>query len=310
MRNVLSECLAEYSLKDPNFILITGDHGYALFDRIRQVSPEKFLNLGIMEQMVISGAAGMAKVGLHPFCYGLSSFIILRAFEQIKFDVVLPKLPVKIIGDGAGLVYTSLGNSHQCAEDIALMNSLPQIEIFSPGDDKEMAICFSEFSNCKGPAYLRVGKADLGNYHAVDLDSTFPVFVKKYLNSKNLILSTGSMIKIANSLANDFNFDQISFSKISPLYRNDSEKKQILEILLKYNHIFTIEEHVTSGGFSTIIQSFLMDAKKNKGDSIKVTSFGLKSSFTTTAGGYQHALSQHELTLDNIKNKIKEEIKL
>src|ERR1700688_3235721 len=119
MRKAFSDALVDAARSDPRVLLLTGDHGYALFDAFRRYFPERFLNAGVAEQNMVGVAAGLAKSGLRPVVYGLSAFVPVRVLEQIKMDVCYESLPVIFAGDGAGVVYSTLGTSHQCTEDIA-----------------------------------------------------------------------------------------------------------------------------------------------------------------------------------------------
>ena len=121
MRNAFSKCLVEAGLRDPGVLLLTGDHGYALFDDFRRECPQQYINAGVAEQNMVGVAAGLAKGGFRPVVYGLSAFVPIRVLEQIKLDVCYEQLPVIFIGDGAGVVYSHLGSSHQSTEDVAAL---------------------------------------------------------------------------------------------------------------------------------------------------------------------------------------------
>src|ERR1043165_8337677 len=95
--------------------------------------------------------AALAKAGFRPCVYGLSAFVPVRVLEQIKLDVCYERLPVVFIGDGAGVVYSHLGSSHQCTEDIAALRALPHLSILSPADDLEMAACMELALTADGP---------------------------------------------------------------------------------------------------------------------------------------------------------------
>jgi len=165
MRDAFSDALVTAAKKDPKILLLTGDHGYALFDAFRKSCPEQYMNCGIAEQNMVGVAAGLAKAGFKPIVYGLASFVPIRVLEQIKIDVCYENLPVTFIGDGAGVVYAQLGTSHQSTEDIAALRAVPQIAIYSPGDRFELTACAEYIVGHPGPAYLRMGKADLGDVH-------------------------------------------------------------------------------------------------------------------------------------------------
>ena len=162
MRSAFSKAIVDAATADPKVLLLTGDHGYALFDEFRQRCPAQFINAGIAEQNMVGVAAGLAKAGFKPIVYGLSAFVPVRVLEQIKMDVCYENLPVVFIGDGAGVVYSSLGSSHQSTEDIAMLRPIPNIEILSPSDADEMAYVM-EHARAGGPA----GHANRADGHSV-----------------------------------------------------------------------------------------------------------------------------------------------
>src|SRR5438874_12723057 len=165
MREVFSQTLVALAQRDPRVVVLTGDHGYALFDEFRRVCPDQYLNAGVAEQNMVGVAAGLAKGGLRPVVYGLSAFVPIRVLEQIKLDVCYEQLPVVFIGDGAGVVYSTLGTSHQSTEDVAALRAVPHMGILSPADDLEMTECMRLAFAAGGPVYVRMGKADLGRAH-------------------------------------------------------------------------------------------------------------------------------------------------
>src|SRR5260221_13761575 len=127
MREAFAKALVRSAQADERVVLLTGDHGYTLFDEFRQVCPGQYLNAGVAEQNMVGVAAGLAKGGMRPIVYGLSAFVPVRVLEQIKLDVCYESLPVIFVGDGAGVVYSSLGTSHQSTEDIAALRAVPNL---------------------------------------------------------------------------------------------------------------------------------------------------------------------------------------
>ena len=166
MRNAFSAALVHAARKDPRVLLLTGDHGYALFDEIRRVCPDQYVNAGVAEQNMVGVAAGLAKGGFRPIVYGLSAFVPVRVLEQIKMDVCYESLPVIFIGDGAGVVYSTLGTSHQSTEDVAAARGVPGLSILSPADAAEMTAAMELALAADGPVYLRMGKSDLSVVHS------------------------------------------------------------------------------------------------------------------------------------------------
>src|SRR5438874_11729444 len=151
MREVFSQTLVALAQRDPRVVVLTGDHGYALFDEFRRECPGQYLNAGVAEQNMVGVAAGLAKGGLRPVVYGLSAFVPMRVLEQIKLDVCYEGLPVLFVGDGAGVVYSSLGTSHQSTEDVAALRALPRLAILSPADAAEMTACMGLALGAAGP---------------------------------------------------------------------------------------------------------------------------------------------------------------
>ena len=163
MRAAFSDALVRLAKADPNVLLLTGDHGYALFDEFRKQCPAQYINAGIAEQNMVGMAAGLARTGFRPIVYGLSAFVPVRVLEQIKLDVAHDGLPVIFIGDGAGFVYSHLGTSHQSTEDIACTRAVPQLSVYSPADRFEISMCMEMAYRSASPVYLRMGKSDRGH---------------------------------------------------------------------------------------------------------------------------------------------------
>ena len=290
MRELLSKLIADSALNDERVRVLSGDHGYALFDRIRSQSPEKFVNVGVAEQAMVGIAAGMATLGLRPIVYGLSAFVPIRVLEQIKLDVCFSKLPVIFIGDGAGLVYSTLGASHQAAEDIAVLRPLPEIKIFSPASSEELQASFEEARRYTGPTYLRIGKAD----RALKLDSKNllePITVDGYFTHRNtksrdLIIAHGAFSSLALNFAQRFQINSLSLAQLKP------EPLGLLSKLETFERIFVIEEHSRSGAlFSALAEMYFLSDQKHP----KILPFTLKEKFSDLCGDHQFALSEHAL---------------
>ena len=142
MREAFSQNLVDLVKNNPAVYVLSGDHGYALFDSLRKENPTHFINAGVAEQNMVGVGAGMAKTGLYPIMYGLCAFVPIRVLEQIKMDFCYENLPGLFIGDGAGVVYSHLGASHQSTEDVSALRGVPNISILSPADKYEFVACF------------------------------------------------------------------------------------------------------------------------------------------------------------------------
>lgn len=294
---MLAELIASNAERDPNFLVLSGDHGYALFDAVRSRRPGQFVNVGVMEQAMVGIAAGLAKTGHRPLVYGLAAFVPLRVVEQIKMDVCYSRLPVIFIGDGAGLVYSTLGSSHQCGEDIATLRCLPYIRIYTPCDSYEMLASFEDALTYGGPVYIRVGKSDRPAVNTSPLASVDSYFTHRLRNKDDAcIVSMGSMTAISQVVAAENGVAHLSVFRLKPLATNT------VALLAAFKRLIVIEEHSRYGGLA----STLTDAFVDQGvplPCIKVLS--LQDHFAEHCGSYQYALSEHDLSDTAIRNRVR-----
>ncbi len=307
MREKLSALITEYAVKNPKVLVLSGDHGYALFDSVRRERPDQFINVGVAEQGMIGVAAGLARTGFLPIVYGLSAFLPIRVLEQIKLDLCISKLPVLLLGDGAGLVYSTLGSSHQCGEDIAALRPMPGITIYSPADAAELEVTFREsMARPSGPTYIRIGKSDRPVVHKTPISEYDFVFTEKNSSANLLIIGTGSMSSTAATLAKELNAEALSFICIKPF------PKRLLPLLQKYEKIFVLEEHHRAGGlYSSLAENWLAESGQMPpgGKRPQFRSISLRDQFAIHCGGHDYALSEHGMETSQIRAFIQSEIR-
>ena len=293
MREILSNFLADSASENKNFYVFSGDHGYALFDKIRKTTPEQFINTGVTEQAMVGCAAGMAKTGKKVAIYGLACFIPMRVLEFIKMNICYENLPVIILGDGAGTIYTTLGASHQCGEDIACLKTLP-IKIFSPADKYEMEACLKAAYTLPMPSYIRIGKSDKPAIHSapIKLSEMIPVISK---SSETVILATGSMVSTAVEICQTKSFSLFSCPVLS-----FNDKSIFINELKKYKNIITMEEHSVHGGFGSTISDLI--SENNLG--ARLIKFGITEYFTKGCGSYEYAIQFHKLDKESILSRL------
>lgn len=141
---------------DPKTIFLTADTGAESLNLLRVKYPERIINVGIAEQNLIGLATGLALEGYHPIAYTITSFLIGRAYDQIKIGVCQMNLPITVVGIGPGVDYNYDGPTHHMTNDLALMRSLPNLTIFTPYD--EVIVAMSLLSFC--PTYIRLTKGN------------------------------------------------------------------------------------------------------------------------------------------------------
>lgn len=296
MRNAFSDALVSAAKADPRVLLLTGDHGYALFDPFRKACPNQYINCGVAEQNMVGVAAGLAKAGFRPVVYGLAAFVPVRVLEQIKIDVCYENLPVILIGDGAGLVYSHLGTSHQSTEDIACTRAIPELMVLSPADRFEMTAAMELAFRSESPVYLRMGKSDRGDVHAgpVELASGEPLQVRQGKNHIAM-LATGSMVRTALEVADqELDAHVWSVPSIKPL-----SAAAISEIAHEADCLITLEEHSVIGGLGAAIAEISSNPHPRP-----LCRIGIEDRFSSRCGTWDYLLTEHRIDTPSVKERI------
>lgn len=297
MRNAFSEALVRLAQADPKVLLLTGDHGYALFDEFRKVCPDQYINAGIAEQNMVGMAAGLARVGFRPFVYGLAAFIPIRTVEQIKLDIAHDNLPVVLLGDGAGFVYSHLGTSHQSTEDIACTRAIPGLEVLSPADRFEMTACMERAYEANKPVYLRMGKSDRGEIHASTITPLEPgrlLSVRKGRSDRPGLIATGSMVRTAVDLADELSLSVWSAPFLKPLLPDD-----VRLAASTTNTLVTIEEHSVFGGLGSAVTEITSEHEPTC-----VIRIGVPDRYSKHCGTYAYLLREHGLDDNTVRDKV------
>jgi transketolase len=298
MRDAFSDTIVRLAKEDPNVLLLTGDHGYALFDDFRKECPAQYINAGIAEQNMVGMAAGLARVGFRPIVYGLSAFVPVRVVEQIKLDIAHDQLPVILIGDGAGFVYSYLGTSHQSAEDIACTRAIPNLSVYSPADRFELRACMDLAYQSKASVYLRMGKSDRGDVHTGTLKAKVGrlLEVKPGQSGDVAFIATGSLVRTAMDIAADFYPDAAILSApfIKPI-----DSQQVTTICARSRAVVVLEEHSVLGGLGSVITEIACEFAP-----VRILRVGVKDRFSEHCGSYEYLLKEHGLDRLAIEQRV------
>ena len=138
MRKTCFETVLKLQKKNKKIIFVGSDLGPGFMKHSKDKVPERFFMEGVSEQAIVGMSAGLALEGYLPFVNTIATFLTRRCFEQIVIDLCHHDLPVKLIGNGGGLVYAPLGPTHQAIEDISILRTLPNMTILAPCDANEM----------------------------------------------------------------------------------------------------------------------------------------------------------------------------
>ncbi|MCP4265442.1 MAG: transketolase [Candidatus Brocadiaceae bacterium] len=306
MRNAYLTALHQLSKTNKNILALVADNGTIVYDKYREDFPDRFINFGISEANMVSVAAGLASCGKIPFAYTIANFLAFRAYEQIRNDVCMQKMNVKIVGIGVGFVYSYLGPTHHSTEDIAVMRVLPEMTIFSPCDPLETIKATNAAAQIVGPVYLRLTTG--GTPEIYKEDYGFQVGKGITLRDGNdiSIIATGSIVHEALQAVDTLEELGVSVRLINIHTIKPLDKDIILKAANETRAILTVEEHSISGGLGSCVAEVLAEEK------CVLHSFkrlGLNDVFPQGYGNYKEMKALNGLSKDDIVREAEKLIK-
>jgi len=156
MRRKFGKIISDLAKKDKKIVLLVGDIGYGIFDEFRKTNPDRFYNVGICEQSLISFASGLALEGLKPWVYTITPFLIERPFEQVKLDIDQQNVNVKLVGFAD---YPTLGPTHSELNGKKLMSLFKNIKSYFPIDSSQTEKIVNKCYKSNSPCFISL-KAD------------------------------------------------------------------------------------------------------------------------------------------------------
>jgi transketolase len=291
MRNAFADEVTRMAQADPRVVLLSGDIGNRLFDKLQAQSPHQFLNCGVAEQNMMSVAAGMGLSGLRPIVYTITPFTTLRCLEQIKVDVAYHQSPVIIVGTGAGLSYASLGPTHHSLEDFAIFRAIPYLQVLAPWDGLSLRACLRIAYEGGRPTYIRIGKKG-----ETDLCGDIPVpAIGEGLTLRQgrhlCILTVGTAAHEAGAAAALLEAEGVH-AEVVLTHTVKPTPTHLFESLLKRFHRFvTVEEHARVGGFGESFLSYIAMSGLQK----RLICLGTGDSFMPVVGSPAFARSYFQI---------------
>ncbi|MBN2052420.1 transketolase [Candidatus Woesearchaeota archaeon] len=302
MRNAFADELTKLAKDNKKIFTLSGDIGNRLFDKFKEVDPERFLNCGVAEQNMVSMGAGMAMCGLHPLSYTITSFMTTRCYEQIKVDVCYHNLPFIIVGVGAGLGYAEGGATHQSCEDLAILRVLPNMTVLCPADSNEVRGALRAAFNHKGPVYIRLGKKGEPVVHKEIPDFRIGEWINVREGKDVCVLSIGFMLPFVLQAAELLEKKKISCKVVSAHTIKPLDDKTLKEAFAKFKLVIVVEEHNIIGGGSAAVAEWAVDhdvLKKTK--LLRITA---PDAFSCVTCSQEYARMLYGLTPEAIAEKI------
>ena len=253
-REAYGNALAAVGAKNKNIVVLDADLSKSTKTNVfKEQFPDRFFNVGIAEQNLISVGAGLAAAGKIPFVSSFAMFATGRAFEQIRNAVCYPKLNVKVCATHAGITVGEDGATHQSLEDIACMRVLPNMTVVVPADEAETTSVIEWAANYQGPVYVRLGRAGVDNTTPAGYQFV-PGKSQTLVEGADLtIIACGALVGPAVEGAKELAQAGISARVINMASIKPIDKEAIVKAARETGAILTAEEHNVLGGLGSAV---------------------------------------------------------
>jgi transketolase len=256
------DALRELVIADPEIVVLTAENRSPMRSLPPLLGP-KFIDVGICEQTMIGAAAGLALRGRTPIVHALATFLVMRAYEFIRTDVGIGKLPVKLIGAVPGFLSDANGPTHQAIEDVALMRGIPGMQVFCPSDQTELARALPTIVKSRAPTYVRY------NPHppAVEHRTRFEIGKAEVFGdgAEVAILVYGLLLKEALSAMAELEKRGIRARVVDVRMPKPIDEEAVIEAARSTRLLVTLEDHFETGGlFSIVGEVFLRRGVQQK----------------------------------------------
>jgi transketolase len=257
MTMTYEETLLALCESNPAVVVMTAENRAAIRNLPAKLG-DRFVDVGICEQTMIGAAAGLALRGRIPVCHALATFLTLRAFEFIRTDVGIGRLPVKLVGGVPGFLSEANGPTHQAIEDVAILRGIPGMQVFAPADARDLALMLPAIVASGAPAYVRycatphaiahakftIGKAELLSEGGDVTLLTYGFLLREALKAKDILEKAGVAVRLVN------------LRSLKPI-----DERALLRAARETKLVVTIEDHFVTGGLFTIVAEALTRAR-------------------------------------------------
>ena len=259
-RQSYGEALLELGKENSNIVVLDADLSTATKTNLfAKEFPNRFFDMGIAEQNLVSTSAGMSTCGKIPYASTFAVFAAGRAYDQIRNSVCYPKLNVKICATHAGITVGEDGATHQMIEDISLMRTLPNMTVMSVSDDIQAKWAVKEISKINGPVYLRLARLATPIIYDENQKFEFGKAIQIGEGTDACIFATGvtvsEAIKAKEELEKqNINIRVVDFHTIKPI-----DEEIIIKNAKETKRLISIEDHNIIGGLGSAIAEVLTE---------------------------------------------------
>lgn len=302
MRTVFIDELTKLAREDKKIALLIAEGGFSVTENFENEFPDRFYNVGIAEQSLISTAAGMTLRNFKTVAYGMVPFLTMRCYEQIRMDVAYQNLPVVIAGIGPGMHYGTSGASHNSIEDLAIMRALPNMTVICSSCEVDARCALRKAIKMEKPCYISLGRIQKDfeiNYSAEEFEIGKAIQTTE--GNDIAIFACGIQVATAVKLSKKFAEEGIGVRVYNMHTIKPIDRESICKAANECNYIFTLEERNIIGGLGSAVSEVLSEEGNSK---VRFKRFGIDDKFQQFAGDQQWLLQQFGLDINSLYNEI------
>jgi transketolase len=304
-RDAYGKTLVELGKENSNIVVLDADLSASTKTAgFAKAFPERFFDMGVAEQDMISTAAGLAASGKIAFASTFAVFGSGRAWDQVRVSVAYTRLNVKIVVTHGGITTGEDGASHQANEDIAIMRALPNMTVIVPADGIETAKVIREAAKLYGPAYIRLSRPKTPLIYQ-DENYDFQIGKGVTLKPGNdvTIIACGLMVEKALQAAAELKAENIDCRVVNIHTIKPIDKELIIKCAQETKAIVTVEEHSIIGGLGSAVAEVLVENAV-----VPMNRIGINDMFGES-GKPEELLLKYGLSVTNIKTTVKNVLK-
>jgi transketolase len=248
-RDAFTDALIDLARGDDRVVAVVNDAvGSTKLGAFKREFSDRFINVGIAEQNLISIGAGLANGGRIPYVCGASPFLTARSLEQIKVDVAYTNTNVKLIGVSSGVAYGELGPTHHSIEDVAWTRAVSNLMVVVPADSVETDQAIRAAHDHVGPVFIRTSRMPVPNISPDGYQFSFGKAVRLRDGGDVTIVANGVMVVRALEAADALAADGIAARVLNMATVSQLDRDEILAAAGETGAIVTVEEHIVRGG--------------------------------------------------------------
>jgi transketolase len=294
-RDAFTGALIELARADPRVVAVVNDAvGSTKLGAFKREFPDRFVNVGIAEQDLVSIGAGLANGGRIPFVCGATPFLTARSLEQVKVDVAYSNANVKLVGVSSGVAYGELGPTHHSIEDVAWLRAIANLVVVVPADPTETDQAIRAAHHHVGPVFVRTSRMPVPAVHDAGYRFAFGKAARLRDGGDVTIIANGVMVARALEASDRLAAEGIAARVLNMATVSDLDREAILAAADETGGIVTVEEHTVRGGLGGAVAELVSVECP-----VRMRILGIPGVFAPT-GSAEFLLDHFGLTADGI----------